>query len=75
MATNAQLEARIRALETWKARVDIRLNILETAAPADLIVLEERVSTLEDKTCPQQDVLDNMEARLAVLDGDHVPTP
>ena len=61
MATNRQLEVRIAALEA-QANVDVS-------------ALEQRLAALETKACPQQAVLDAMEARLAVLDGDHVPTP
>lgn len=69
MATNRQLETRIAALETCVAM------LVETSGSVDLSAIESRLTALEQTTCPQQSVLDDMGARLTVLDGDHVPTP
>lgn len=63
MATNRQLELRIAALET------------AVKALGDVADLSARLAALEQKECPQQAELDAIKAALAVLTGDHVPTP
>jgi len=66
-ATNKQLEDRVKALEAMVAAL--------IATPSgDHTTPCTRLTTLENKTCPQQTVLDDLDARLDVLDADHIPT-
>lgn len=99
-ATNQQLEARVKSLETWRVAVAIdayksatkaildaltaRIVALEKATggttdlgplTAQVTALAAAVAKLQTTVCPQQSVLDNHEARLDVLDNDHLPTP
>jgi hypothetical protein len=85
MATNAQLDARLRIVENWKtatikglADFEIRLRALE-AAPAGtdysaaIAALQKEVDALKLLTCPEAPRLDAIDAALALLAGDHVP--
>lgn len=85
-ATNAQLETRVKSLETWrtavamdayKAATDARLVKLEAAGggTVDLSAIEARLAKLEALTCPQQTVLDGIAADLVILKTDHLSTP
>jgi BMFP domain-containing protein YqiC len=77
MATNAQLLTRIAVLEAWKTATATKIAALEArpiGGTTDLTALTTRIAVLEAKVCPQQAVLDDMAAKLAVLVPDHVPT-
>ncbi len=88
-ATNAQLDNRIKALETWRtsatsqiaalqaslAALVTRVTALEQKPTGDTAALEARVTALEQKICPHEDASDRttFAARLAVLEADHIP--
>lgn len=78
MATNAQLETRIKALEAWRTTATTTLNALAgriatlearpTGGTVDLAPLTARVTKLETTPCGQ-------ESRIKTLENDHIPTP
>ena len=86
-ATNMQLETRVKALETWRTTIAIdaykaatkatidaltariaKLEARPTGGTTDLTALTARVAKLETTPCGQ-------EARIKVLEDDHIPTP
>lgn len=80
--TNAQLKAltdRVLKLEQWKATAAQQLTSLEAAVRelrADEIIDDERITVLENLTCPQEsriDTLENLvcpqESRISALEG------
>lgn len=77
MATNAQLEARIKALETKVKALEAR----PTGGTVDLAPLTARVTALESLTCPQESRIAAIESKAVseataqdVLETDHVPS-
>lgn len=89
MATNAQLDTRIKALEAWRTSatsqiaalqasltaLTTRVTALEQKPTGDTAALEARVAALEERTCPHEEVSDptTFEARLRLLEADHIP--
>lgn len=79
MATNAQLEARIKALEAWQKTATAQIQSLMTAPAVDysaqITELTDAIAELKNTTCPEAGRLSTIEAALAVLTDDHVPEP
>jgi hypothetical protein len=64
-ATNAQLETRVKALET---KLAAHLALPTSDYSAQIAALVARMNAIEAKTCPQQAIIDDLVA-------DHIPTP
>lgn len=82
LAKTKALESRVLVLEGWKTAVNSSLTTLaskiaalEAAGTVDLSAIESRLTTLENKTCPEQDRFAAIEADVAELQADHVPEP
>ena len=79
-ATNKQLDDRLKPIEADVAalvagmqELASRVVALEAGGSVDVSALDARLTVLENKTCPQQSYLDQLEARLQVLELDHIP--
>lgn len=78
VATNAQLDARLKKVEAWKLTAEARIGKLETApAGTDystaIDALWDAVNALKLLTCPEAPRLDAIDAALALLQADHLP--
>lgn len=77
MPTNAQLDARIKALEAWRKTAADQIAALLAAPATDystqIAALAAGIAALKATTCPEATRLDAFEAALDTLTGDHVP--
>ena len=64
-ATNAQLETRVKALETWRTTATAKIAALEARPATDVSALTARIATLEAKLCPRDAEFDAIRARRA----------
>ncbi len=88
MATNAQLDTRLRTVEAWLRTAETRIKALEAKAPipgppgpvgpmgpAGPAGAAADLAPLTDRVTALENHLCPQESRIAALESDHIPTP